>query len=350
MHRNVRRIAKNAADLKHGFCSETCKHSLRCGHLCSLPCHWPNTSHNKKCGIELDSPCGWHGGKISCNHLFKNASGAMDIHSALREYKCPQTVQSILPCGHALQMACWKHLKMTSGELSWPACLEPSPLPYTFPVCGHTLPVTCQELVNYSKNPSLVKCQVDDTYHPDCSHEKAMKCWRRIQFESGTQTFVCDTLQLVVFPRCGHEHSVPCSVAQALNKWTGRSCDEVGKVVEGTAYGQQDFTCKKPVILVRKCGHEQRLPCSTAFLRLGALGPCRELVKTRHPVCGHPCSIPCRYMPAIEGRDIPEELAEIREGDFQRLDALPTGVPKCMSPVKLIRNCGHTQVMECWSE
>ena len=350
IHRDVCYKAKSAADVKLGFCTEKCQHSLPCGHPCSLPCHWPQSSHNMKCTVQLDSPCFRHSSKISCHHLLTHAPGAMNASSALTNYKCPQNVPSTLPCGHVFQVACWKDTKMTSGETPWPACTRPSPKPYTFPVCGHSMAVTCRELDEFSQDPRLAKCEEDENYQPDCGHIKPMKCWRRVEFESGAKAYVCGKQQQVVLPRCGHEHFLPCNAAQSLNSWTGTSCDEVGKVFEGASYGPKDFDCGEPITLVRKCGHQTRLPCNEAFLRVDSIGPCRQLVATRHPVCGHPSSVPCRFMSAIDVNNIPAELSEIREGTIQRFDTLPAGVPKCKSSVSFVRKCGHIEKIMCWSK
>ena len=351
VHRDVCYSAKSAADVKLGFCTEKCQHSLQCGHTCSLSCHWPQSSHNKSCAVKFDAPCLRHSGKISCHHLLNHAPGARDVASALTNYRCPQNVPSTLPCGHSLQMPCWKDAKMTSGETSWPDCTKLSPKPYIFPSCGHSLPVTCLELDRFTSDPSRVKCQEEEHYEPDCGHSKLMKCWKREEFESGAMTYLCGRKQQVVLPRCGHEQSLPCNAAQSLNSWTGASCGEVGVVSEGTLYGSKDAYCKEQIILTRKCGHKMRLPCNEAFLRVDSLGPCNELVATRHPVCGHPCSVPCKYMSAIDKNAIiPEELSEIKEGSFQRTGTVPTGMPRCNSSVKFIRKCGHTENIKCWSK
>ena len=240
---------------------------------------------------------------------------------------------------------------MSSGETSWPDCTKPSPRPYIFSICGHSLPVTCLNLDRFTSDPSLAKCQEEEHYEPGCGHSKPMKCWKREEFESGAMMYLCGRKQQVVLPRCGHEQSLACNTAQSLNSWTGTSCDEVGVVSEGTLYGSKDADCKEQITLIRKCGHKMRLPCNEAFLRAHSLGPCRELVATHHPVCGHPCSAPCRYISGIDKNAVtPEELSEIKEGEFQRTGAVPTGMPKCNSSVKFIRKCGHTENMKCWSK
>lgn len=352
IHRNSQHAAKSATDLSLGFCKEICQHNLKCGHLCALACHWPQTIHNKHCKVQIDSPCERHSGKISCNHLFSNSPSAQDLSSALVAYRCPQQIELTLPCTHIVQLPCWEDQKIAHGDEPMPMCKKQSPTPYTFPACEHTLPVSCFNLDEYTKNPSLVRCDEDEEYHPDCGHVKKMKCWKRVELESGTSSFECHKLQQIVLPRCGHEHSVPCNRAQALNAWTGASVAEVGKVVEGVSYGPKDSICQKQVVLVRKCGHELRQPCNAAFAKIDKLGPCRELMMARHPICGHPCKIQCRFMPGIDERNAPPEISEVHEHDTSRSDSLPPGVvvPKCLSTVKLVRKCGHVESAECWSK
>jgi hypothetical protein len=350
IHRVNRARARGASDLKLGFCQEACKHSLKCGHVCSLPCHWPSNAHKQKCAVQLESPCVKHAGPISCHHLLANAPGAKDVLAGMSAFRCPQKVQATLPCAHVIRLACWEHEKMAERAIPWPDCNLPSPVTYAFQKCDHTLPVTCRELQDFTANPSKAICQVDDEYHPPCGHAKRMKCWQKTEYEGGGLRYECEKKQDAVLPRCGHEHSVPCKVAQALRAWTGQSCDEVGKVIQGTLYGPKDFTCLKQVVMVRSCGHEQRLACNDAFRRLDSLRPCAEPVTTFHPVCGHTCTVACRFMSAIDNTHIPTPQAELHEGSIQNLSQLPLGVPECLTEVILVRKCGHKEAMKCWSK
>ncbi|CAB9509012.1 NFX1-type zinc finger-containing protein 1 [Seminavis robusta] len=348
VHRQSRSTAKNAADLKLGFCEEVCQHKLRCSHTCALPCHWPSNDHKKMCPVPLDSPCTRHQGEITCHHLLTNAPGTMDATTAINAYRCPQEGASTLPCGHCVQLACWKHDKMTSGEIPWPNCDLPSPVSYTFQDCDHTLSVTCRQLRDFTADPNKVKCKEDVEYHPPCGHPEKMKCWQQTQYESGVRKYDCLRKQEVILPRCGHEHLLPCNVAQALRNWTGKSIDEVGKVVEGEQYGPQDYTCHKQVVLVRTCGHEQKMQCNDAFRKSDKLGPCAEIVHRAHPGCGHQVEIQCQFLSALDGLKPPTPSVEIIEGTTQQPSPLPPGVPKCQVDVELVRKCGHKQPMKCW--
>ena len=350
VHRHIKFDASCSADLNLGFCNELCEHTLTCGHLCSLKCHWPKPVHNTNCAAQLDSPCMRHAGKITCHHLLNNAPGTLKggVDLAVTAYKCPEMVESTLPCGHTECLPCWKESQAVNGSLPWPDCPRPSPTPYTFS-CGHSMAVTCAELVDFTQNPNKVKCEADEVYHPGCGHSIYMKCWRKMDFESGVRNFACRDSQQVILPRCGHEQtSVPCHIAQSLATWTGTSCDEVGKILEGVLYGAQDFKCSEPVKLVRTCGHEMSLPCSTAFTKVQFLGKCQELVKTQHPICGHDCSVMCQHMSSRAGTNTITATAEVHEGAASSLVSLPAGVPKCEKMVRLVRKCGHIQKVKCW--
>lgn len=67
VHRNVSIKAATAADVRLGFCTESCQTLISCGHACSLVCHWPKTKHNTRCAVKLDSPCQRHRGTIECH-------------------------------------------------------------------------------------------------------------------------------------------------------------------------------------------------------------------------------------------------------------------------------------------
>jgi len=346
VHRSIQKLATTAVELRTGFCTETCGALLQCGHPCSLPCHWPQMTHNKRCTANLDSPCTRHTGKIPCHRAYQHSKGAPPVtaHDSILEfYQCPHVVDLVLTCGHVVRNPCWEESKVVSGLLPWPNCDELSPTPYTFASCGHSREVTCSELETFMENPTSVKCQQDAVYDPPCGHEQAMKCWEKAEVVDGLRGFSCFRNEMVRLPRCGHEHSLHCGAARKVEQWTGKSCQEVGQVLEGESYGPQEFPCKIQVSLILRCGHILRLQCGVAFAESNSLHTCREKVKSRHPGCGHPCMLECVNATALKHEQIPDPVEVFKEGEVSVLPFVHSHIPNCTESVKLIRKCGHVK-------
>lgn len=82
-----------------------------------------------------------------------------------------------------------------------------------------------------------------------------------------------------------------CSKNVLLEKWAlGPSeCQaEFGIVREGITYAGEDHKCYHPTTFIRRCGHEERMPCSRAFdmSKLAYLAPCVIRVPAVNPYCG----------------------------------------------------------------
>jgi len=350
VHRHVTMTASSADSLRAGFCTELCQAPLSCGHPCSLRCHWPKSNHNKNCAVSLDSPCQRHGGTISCHQAFLHSSklpSQTDYQSVLSFYRCPKQVELSLPCGHIERLPCWEELEITQGKRSSPVCNLQSPNLYTFLSCGHTRTVTCAEMKCYTETPSSVRCEQEGDYEAPCGHKKRMKCWEIDQILSGSKIFDCREKVSEVLPRCGHKHKLLCGVARSLLQWTGENCSEIGRIYEGQSYGPRDYTCNKKATIVRECGHNLELSCSEAFSRVLSLPPCRTQVKTRHPACGHHCTVACSDIKVLKNATVPDSVQEYVEGSLPSYPAIPIPLPQCNEKVPLVRKCGHTHAIVC---
>lgn len=353
LHRNVVFNAKSHTDLKLGYCKEICQHKLTCGHECSLPCHWPSKNHRQHCSVEMDSLCTIHPRKVVCHSAFLHSRGAPQSTKCteiMQFYQCPVVCSVTLPCCHTIDKPCHEERLILKGKQPMPPCNKRSPTPYTFPSCGHSKSVTCAELLSYTADPARVRCEEDDVYTPPCGHDKAMKCWKKTSIEANKKSFACDQARLVQLPRCGHETKIPCSTADMVEKWSGVSCEEVGVVDEGVAYGNQDHPCKTKATLRRKCGHILKLPCGEAFAKSTSLEACRKPVKIVNPSCGHSCHVACHLAKQLENQQIPPPPKisdQIHEGEIPPR-ALITGLPKCIELVSFMRKCDHVEQLPCW--
>ncbi len=308
LHRNVVFNAKSHTDLKLGYCKELCQDKLNCGHECFLPCHWPRKNHRQHCSIEMDSPCAIHPRKVVCHSAFLHSRGAPQstkFTEIMKYYQCPIVCSITLPCCHTIDKPCHEERMILNGKQPMPPCNKRSPVPYTFPSCGHSKSVTCAELVLYNADPARVRCEEDDLYTPPCGHDKAMKCWMKTRVEANEESFACEQARLVQLPRCGHEAKIPCSTADLVEKWSGVSCEEVGVIDEGVAYGIQDYPCKAKATLRRKCGHTLTLPCGEAFAKSTSLDSCRKTIKIVNPGCGHSCQVACHLAKQLENQHMP---------------------------------------------
>eukprot|EP00392_Amoebophrya_sp_AT5.2_P006759 g6771.t1 len=352
--------AQKAEDLQLGFCEIACEEVLPCSHPCGLKCHWPSKKHNTTCKAPVPSPCNKHPGEIQCVDVYKNASkdvaATVDIAKALKFYKCPVKVSVTLPCGHEEEMTCAEEDAILSGSRRYPECKRPSPKPYIRPSCGHEFNVTCAQLVQYEKSPATVpKCEKKVQYSPkDCEHEREIPCYLQQQYANGTAVFQCPKRVSVLLPRCGHSAKVACAEEVRLRQWQpgpGKErCADVGMVCEGVRYGPKDYTCREETTFVRKCGHEQKMPCEQAFVQAEVKSPCQEMVEVKNPHCGHLCKIKCvdagLLDPSQQGPTSPQDvLNQNTTTPFPR--TLPRGMDQCNCPVTLHRDCGHVERTTC---
>ena len=350
IHRNISTKVADPAGLHLGFCRVVCLDVLPCKHPCSMQCHWPKLQHKQKCTVQLDSPCQLHAGQITCLKASQNSPGVLrgsDYNAFLVAYKCPEKGDLILKCGHVVPLPCWEENEIIAGKHPWPECKKYSSSPYLYPVCKHTLNAKCCDLSRWAENPSLVpKCRELVFYDPPCGHKIQMECWRKDQHMSRSVPYQCQEVEKVDLPRCGHSCKMPCILAQRTSAWTGMSCDELGKVIEGVNCGSKDYDCQKRVTFIKSCGHQAQLPCEEAFNRASQCLPCTQMVSTFSRICGHRCMLTCAQEVAMKGVPVPGTLTRYVEGQIPILDpALP--FVKCTKKVELERRCGHLEDIIC---
>ena len=136
-----------------------------------------------------------------------------------------------------------------------------------------------------------------------------------------------------------------------MQSWAGRRCQERDVVREDEDYGPPDHICRQHVTFVRKCGHENKLPCAEAF-RFAADGasPCLEKVGTINPFCGHQCSLRCHEKALLLSQPVTcmSPLLEAAEGELVSIPSdMPRAVHDCKTEILLHRRCGHTLKISC---
>lgn len=351
VHRSTSKLVANPAELSLGFCREVCSSILSCGHPCSLGCHWSAPDkHNTTCSETLDSSCSIHAGSIFCRDAFLNAPLAplgTTFSSVMNFYNCPQQISYSLKCSHNILIDCWKSKLFDEGTSKPPLCQEPSPVPYAFPQCGHTLQVSCSDLDRYNQDPRLIKCKVDVSYEPSCGHSKSMECHEASLFSGGQSLYKCPKEVSISLPRCGHTVRVSCHKRIDVEKWEGVCCDEIGKLQEGVKYGPIDHICKETSRIIRTCGHNLQLPCNEAFTKAASLGPCVARMKTPHPYCGHACFLTCVDVSTMGSESTPEPVSCFDEGSNITVPKLTFQPPLCMKSVLVNRKCGHQTEVSC---
>ena len=196
--------------------------------------------------MNLDSPCLKHPGKLECYHVFKHSTQVTGIAAALALDMCPKEAEMALSCGHSIWSPCWKETKMISGDLLWPSCSKASPIPYTFPSCGHTRPVTCSKLMDFNENPGTVKCEQEVDSILSCGHNIRLPCWKESRMMSGDLHWPSGpqpSLTQYTFPLCGHTRPATCSELANFTE------------IPGTVKCEQDDDFHP------SCGHLKRTKC-----------------------------------------------------------------------------------------
>lgn len=158
VHRECNASAKNASQLKLGFCKVECTVELSCSHPCNLPCHYPKMdTHNSQCLVKIkEPPCKQHNVNLTCSDVFNNSSSniqktyrpfsfqkSIKIDEALKNYRCPTTVDVQLPCQHVVQMTCAGEKDIEDGIKQYPECQQLAFNPFVYPGCCHELTVLC---------------------------------------------------------------------------------------------------------------------------------------------------------------------------------------------------------------
>uniref|UniRef100_A0AAV1UG65 AAA+ ATPase domain-containing protein n=1 Tax=Peronospora matthiolae TaxID=2874970 RepID=A0AAV1UG65_9STRA len=352
-HRTSVAFAANERDLKLGFCLVVCSIKLSCSHRCGLKCHWPKVNdHNSKCHVEVESPCSLHP-RIVVGSVITAFARGKSIDEALPKFQCDIQVEVSLPCGHIYKMSCYMHQNIVAGQAPWPVCSKAAIAPYVYPVCKHILECTCSEFDRYSKGKAP-PCTELVKFAPPCQHTVQLSCHDRQDYADGVRPFVCKEKVQVSLPRCRHKLVVPCSTAETLNQWTGKSCLTLNCVQEGEEYGSKDYFCKQKVTFQRRCGHSELVRCERAFELVQIPSCCREPIVVANPECGHELSTTCSEEKSFRVKiaqnfaatgDV-SPLETVHEGDSSNFRSYGLNF-QCSHETLYVRLCGHEKTMKC---
>lgn len=179
VHRQCNTSAKNASQLKLGFCKVECTVELDCSHPCNLPCHYPKmNTHNSKCIVKIkEPPCKQHNLNLTCSEVYQHSSPSssntqgmfrsyqknVKIDEALKNYRCPTKVDVQLPCQHKVKMTCADEKDIEDGVKQYPECQQLAFNPFVYPGCCHELRVLC--CVWYEEKFIVLWFHYIKTYH-----------------------------------------------------------------------------------------------------------------------------------------------------------------------------------------
>lgn len=270
----------------------------------------------------------------------------------LERFQCEVIVEATKPCSHVEKITCYRESQISSGKDQWSKCTEPALQPFVYTICKHSRQENCSTFYEWTQSPQLVpKCAQTMSYVPPCGHECNVKCWERLQYTCGVATYKCNKMVTLDLPRCGHSLKVHCSIASSLHSWSGTPCETVGQVIQGVSYGTKDYDCKEKVTFIRSCGHEEIVPCGTAFDYASAAPKCTVKKEVINPVCGHPCLLECHEAALLSQIPRPPQLSpvtEVDEKDPQRgFVSTIVKTPLCNKKVTLRRVCGHHEEVLC---
>ena len=356
LHRPLSTVYVKGGESVSVKCSAICDFRLRCGHECSLPCHYSTPdAHNTKCEVLLDCPCVDHPAKIKCFDLM--AGGGYSVEEALERYCCKKKVSVTLPCGHSDTLTCANERDFALKKKPWPVCKQKALGQIVLP-CKHVLRnVLCYEFEGKKGTVSSHLCKEEVDHLPSCGHKKLVKCYLDQEYQFGQMVYRCSKQVTLSLPRCRHKVEMACSEMGSLHSWEGTSVKEEGVVEEGNVYGPLDHRCDKEVKFQRKCGHQEIKRCSDAFQMClsGGMSPCSVPLQIVKNSCGHTVSVPCstaHKYEIVRGGNVREQKAVegIVEGSELSgfiLDPNCAPMIPCDHDVEVKRKCGHSILIKC---
>jgi hypothetical protein len=297
----------------NAFCSQPCKHVLKCSHPCNLPCHSYNaTVHNPSCEVKLPRPCEVHAiTPIICKDL-KFELGETLQH-VIDRFKCtiPRKLK-YTDCDHRFTVPCHEGQEMVEGLRESPDCNEIVE-DFIQPSCGHRIVrPTCSSRQRYLVRPPL--CSEKVKRRRACGHLVESQC-HNIEKELLKN---CLNDVNIPRPRCGHRFSSRCYEREVLKeKWeesTGVDIEDFDTIAPlSTVHEENEIhlpeekdvwnkvpRCECSVEFVRSCGHimDEKVKCFQAFAwsrNPSTLPKCKNSVSSACKFCQQPINIPC-YM------------------------------------------------------
>jgi hypothetical protein len=345
-HRSEKFLLTDCSQFSMSICKQPCASSLLCGHKCDLPCHFVKPdAHCKKCPEPIQSPCPKHARAYMC-HEFVPSYHQETVEYRMNVFKCEVQISTNLACGHEFKFPCHHERLYADGSKTWPLCNKPSLQPFFYAACKHKWECNCTQFARATVSlESVPPCSKLISFVPACGHAVKIECYKKQQYESGQQIFVCRTNVDRKLPRCCHEATLTCVNDRQLASWEGKGVTETEhQVVEGTAYGPLDFDCKQKMKFIRKCGHHETLKCRDAFERALAPTNCNVPKKIASPFCGHELTVKCSKENEFAAYPKKAPIVAVKENDIPttfNFAVKLSGLSDCQAPITVVRTCGH---------
>uniref|UniRef100_A0A0G4I729 Uncharacterized protein n=1 Tax=Chromera velia CCMP2878 TaxID=1169474 RepID=A0A0G4I729_9ALVE len=268
----------------------------------------------KPCGVpmSLELPCG-HVTKSRCQETFQIAKG-------LREAPlCEEKVSFVSVCGHEAKGPCWvRDAIWDCSRFLDPYFEDGGSAAAAIVTDRRELPESALESAGNVLPEAIGKSPLSIEPHA----RGGLLCHQLTQLN--LQKPACESQVNAKRFRCGHSVSVPCRLSAEVEKpqrgttleQSQRQADGVEgprgnrEVVDhGKAYCAPPAVpllppCKEQVDFLRPCSHLRKgLACDDAFLWVeypNKRDECRDIVETRHPVCGHSIRVQCRLEGVLE--------------------------------------------------
>ena len=260
----------------------------------------PQQNFKAKCPGDFEQfgtcllPCEF---RLECGHAC-----AKKCHiTSHKLFVCKKKCDRKCPEGHACSLKCYQPCKCTE--------IVQRPLPG----CGHIQEMKCYE------DPCCVPCETRCAkIIPQCGHSQEMRCFK------DPCTVKCLELCTKEIPGCGHSQEMECYRKPAHAKCQSK-CEK---------------TCAD--------GH----PCPHLCHRHQVCEPCKEMVTTTMPLCGHSIAKYCyQDVGDLKCKEICKK--ECTSGHsckykcYEHYTSLPHGCKPCSVEVEKQLDCGHTKSIEC---
>ena len=260
--------------LGYEICDSMVRFRFRCGHVKEM-----------KCGIAIQT-------------AIEKTGRCTELVSAYRSY-----------CGHKVEVECGELSEGGGGEYTPTArapvdnvgvdSAKPVSLSYLFFGLGSA---------RYNSSAKKTACNEKVSFTYPCGHsEQSIPCSAASKWALSGPERNCSAMKSFPHPLCGHHVEAKCTVATVVEAWRpwgnidipSKAWDVVNEqlVLKGVCEKTPPpgaWCCTENVTLLRGCGHEDAVPCKSAFRQLlaGKLTTCNKNSQVKLG-CNHTRAVPC---------------------------------------------------------
>ncbi|KAJ3264310.1 FKBP12-associated protein [Chytriomyces hyalinus] len=259
------------------LCDNTCAKLLRCGHICTAPCHSGNCA---PCTYKVTLPCrcGRSVNSLQCKDIALDADGRYQIQlcdrvcklgRSCKRHQCGNVCCPADTAAHYCELQCEKTLKCGTHKCQM--------------ACGHTERChDCFEGVSFDE--LTCACGLEIMYPPIPCGTKPPQCKRpcRIPLTCGHVSYSTHAC---------HPASEPCPKCMIFGE---RACACGKSVMKNVPCSRTAApSCGAPCLkAVDGCQHPCKRTCHTGDC-LDATHKCSEKCNRVRAICGHVCSFSC---------------------------------------------------------